>query len=294
MGVPFAGAALFTGLTGLPHPDWLVHHATWLMNTASGDPCPPEIYPTHAQRSQCEEQVANIQGGVQTAENLMIGILVFIVGLFVFQIVAMCLYKSKVHDNKPAIPEDDKTMKSGDFHFGLFACFSNCNECLCSFCCSGLRFADTHASVTTTGFWTSFLGFFGATCVISALANAIAVAVDPGTPLTAPSQSNISLLLNLTFRGLVFGLYSRGEIRKKLGSPVTNSSKAVDILSWAICFPCAMTQEAVEVDIAADVHIACPWTLTKPRANGLGVKAREVAPAEYEAMVGDAVLLDGR
>jgi len=37
--------------------------------------------------------------------------------------------------------------------------------------------------------------------------------------------------------------------------------------------------------------ISCPWTLTKGRAQ---VGGREVMPSEYERMVGDAVLLDGR
>lgn len=241
----------------------------------------------------------DLDQAASTAANIMLAIAAAIVAWFVFTIVAMCLYKSKVHDNKPPIADGNKTMESGNFHFGLFECFSNCNECLCSFCCTGLRFADTHASVTTTGFWLSFVMFFIVNSLLSTLSNTIAVAVHPAQESTAAAdlttQYYIFLAVSALCRGCFFGLYSRGEIRKKLGSPETNAmSKAVDVLSWGCCFPCAMTQEAVEVDIAADVHIACPWTLTIGRASALGVKAREVAPAEYEAMVGDAVLLDGR
>jgi len=252
------------------------------------------------------------QQALSAANSVMDGLMAIvgaIVAWLVFTIVAMCLYKSKVHDKKPPIVDGNKTMESGKFHFGLFECFSNCNECLCSFCCTGLRFADTHASVTTTGFWLSFVMFFIVNSLLSTLSNTIAVAVHPVQALSIEStavevstaasdlttQYYIFLAVSALCRGCFFGLYSRGEIRKKLGSPETDAmSKVVDVLSWGCCFPCAMTQEAVEVDIAADVHIACPWTLTIGRASALGVKAREVAPAEYEAMVGDAVLLDGR
>jgi len=290
MGVPFAGAALFVGLTGLPHPDWFVHHASWLTNTVSSSCDDPSL--DSQQRAQCEQAMA----AMQTAANVMLYIVVAIVCWFVFMVVAMCMYKTKVHDQKPKIADGDRTMASGNFHFGLFGCFSNWNECLCSFCCTGLRFADTHSSVTTTGFWSSFMMFFIVNSLITALGNATGTAVHPGlSPDDLQTQMNISNLVGAISRGLVFGIWSRGEIRKKLGSPDGDaSSKLLDLFSWAFCFPCAMTQEAVEVDIAADVHIACPWVMTVGRANALGVKAREVAPAEYEAMVGDAVLLDGR
>jgi len=285
MGVPFAGAALFVGLTSLPHPDWFVHHATWLMNTVS--PCDPNLPPD--QYANCQELEGSFNSAASTVANVILYTIIAIVAWLVFTVVAMCLYKTKVHDMKPKIAEGNKTMESGKFHFGLCDCFSNCNECLCSFCCTGLRFADTHSSVTTTGFWLSFIMFFVMNSVISSVGFAIGGAVGGDQAL------NIGVWSSAIGRGLFFGIWSRGEIRKKLGSPDGDaSSKIVDILSWALCFPCAMTQEAVEVDIAADVHIACPWTLTIGRANALGVKAREVAPAEYEAMVGDAVLLDGR
>ena len=110
-------------------------------------------------------------------------------------------------------------------------------------------------------------------------------------PAAALLNSRICFILSGILRGVAWGLLSRGELRKKLGDPTPAKNQVTDVLSWGFCFFCALAQESVEADIAADVSISCPWTLTKGRAQ---VRGREVMPSEYERMVGDAVLLDGR
>lgn len=222
---------------------------------------------------------------------------------FVLSLVAMCKYQADVKDNKPLIPWDSNIMMSGNFKHDLFDCFSNYNECLCSFCCPALRFADTHSSVTPTGFWASFVLF---TCINGGIGFASDTIVNivvsnQEDPAAVQSNHQIAQILSMVWRGWIFGLWSRKILRTKLGDPDPSKNQVVDFLAWGCCLPCALTQESVEVDIAADVAISCPrnardacnfqWNLQKGRWQ---VHAREVAQSEYERMVGNAVLLDGR
>jgi len=209
---------------------------------------------------------------------------------------------------KPQIAEGCRTMESGNFHYGLFDCFSNINECMCSCFCTSIRFADTHSSVTTTSFWMSFWKFIWCNILIEMLTSAVVNMANPVPPTaphvfgittmpnvqaeeTAHTNGNICMILSVILRGVLWGLVSRGELRKKLGDPTPAKNQLTDILAWGFCTYCALSQESVEADIAADVSISCPWYLTKGRAQA---RAREGMPSEYERMVGDAVLLDGR
>jgi len=300
--VPWQGSLLFVGLTGLPHPDFLQQHAKRLMTLTStmlpADDC---------SQGSVEQQNACHQGqGVLAA--LLAGfamVAIAMVAFLVVSIIIMCTYKHNVHDNKPKIAEGCRTMESGNFHYGLFDCFSNINECLCSWCCVSIRFADTHSAVTTTSFWMSFWKFIVCNSIIQALSGLVVNMAHPvpldhidplflvpvGDPAAIALNNNIIAFLAAILRGVAWGLLSRGELRKKLGDPTPSKNQVTDVLSWGFCMMCALAQESVEADIAADVSISCPWTLSKGRRE---VRGREVMPSEYERMVGDAVLLDGR
>jgi len=295
MPVPWQASLMFVGLTGLPHPDVLHGWATKAMSALSinldQDPFAQGGF-TFDDQDQQQMQ----QAGQQAAQAMLI-VLGTIIGLFVFSIVAMCMYKINVHDHKPAIPENDKTMASGNFHYNLFDCFSNMNECLCSCFCTSIRFADTYSSIGLGGFWCVWLQFWGLNVIVSFLGGFITQVIYPPPPdaiFNPQYQSNVEEINNLfgcLFRGLIFGVWARGKLRKRLGDTGSANEKiAYDLLSWGCCPCCALTQESVEVDIAADVSISCPWTLNKGR-----VKAREVAVNDdYEKMLGGAVLLEGR
>lgn len=233
----------------------------------------------------------------QAAQAILITLGIF-VGIFIFSIVAMCMYKTNVHDNKPAISENNQTMSSGNFHYGLFDCFTNMNECLCSCFCTSVRFADTYSSVGLGGFWCCWFQFWGLNVIASFIVRTAVMAAYP--PPADPNEliayiqneNEIENIVGILVRGLIFGVWCRGKLRKRLGDNTDNKMNTViDLLAWGACPCCALTQESVEVDIAADVSISCPWTLTKGR-----VRAREVAPSDYQSLLGDAqvVLEEGR
>jgi len=296
MAVSWQAAAVFVGLTGLPHPDHLQTSATWLISLGHNNTnLTFHAHLTPEQKAQVQDfedqMLAIFAAVVLWIEHFLLYILLAIVLWIVLHIFCMCMYKHKVHDHKPQIKPDNQTMKDGHFHHGILGCFSNCNECMCASCCTALRFADTHSSVTDTGFWTSFwLFIFGNVFAQSAVSTIVDMAL-PATDLDAESR-NVSIinLFGTICRALMWGVWSRGKLRTKLGDPNPSQGQGYDFASWFCCPCCALTQESVEADIAADVVISCPWNLKVGRQ----VSGREVLPSDYQRMVGDAVLLDGR
>jgi len=281
MAISWQAAAVFVGLTGLPHPDHLQGSATWLMSLGHNNTNLPHP-------DQLGEQV--------TPGQIMLCVLLARVLVIVMNILCMVMYKQNVHDHKPQIKPDNQTMRDGNFHHGMFGCFSNCNECMCAFVCPTIRFADTHSSVTDTGFWKSFwLFIFGNLLTQFAIAEIVAM-VLPAPPFSPDRNANIVLVLVNICRALMWGVWSRGKLRTKLGDPNPSQGQGHDFVSWCLCPFLALTQESVEADIAADVVISCPWNLKVGRqANtGRSVEGREVLPSDYQRMVGDAVLLDGQ
>lgn len=295
---PWQGALVFVGLTGLPHPDSLYRMTSQLMSKLNID-LPADPYPDRALR-QAPSGVPSQQDTDAAAQEVAQGIMIILatfLAIFIAQIVAICLYKSKVHDAKPPLGDNLTTMASGEFHYKLFDCFSNINECLCSFCCTTVRYADTHSATSGGGFWGSFCGFVGVNAVIGAVCGAIVHAVMPppnimtATPAEIQSYQgdHVNNLLASLLRGLAFGVLARSKLRAKLGDPNPSKAAAYDFFSWGFCSLCSLTQESVEADIAADVTISCPFTLTKGR-----VRAREVAPNDQENVLGAALLVEGR
>ena len=140
----------------------------------------------------------------------------------------------------------------------------------------------------------SFWKFIVVNCLIETVTGLVVNIAHPASPLDIDAMQlnqNLCMLLSGLLRGAAWGLLARGELRTKLGDPTPTKNQLTDVLSWGFCMLCALSQESVEADIAADVSISCPWTLKQGRAQ---TRAREVMPSEYERMVGDAVLLDGR
>jgi Cys-rich protein (TIGR01571 family) len=293
---PWQGALVFVGITGLPHPDSLYRLTSQLLSKLSIN-LPAD--PMAQNQQDADAAVAQVQ-------QVMMIILGTILAIFIAQIIAICMYKSKVHDAKPPLGDNLPTMASGEFHYKLFDCFSNINECLCSFCCSTVRYADTHSATSGGGFWGSFCMFVGVNAVIASAAGAVVTAVMP--PPAMPQDlfdshavatyqhqvasyqgDHVNNLIQSLLRGLAFGILARSKLRAKLGDPNPGKAASYDFFAWGFCSLCALTQESVEADIAADVTISCPFTLTKGR-----VRAREVAPNDQENLLGAALLVEGR
>lgn len=271
---------MFVGLTGLPHPEHMRTLGTSLMSALNIN---LDEFHFDNNSSISPEQVE--MAAVIAALTMMMMVLVP-------QIIFALMYKSNVHDKKKAISSDDRTMQYGKFHFGLFACHQNANECLCSMFCSTVRYADTYGSISGS-FFGSMCTFFGVNVIISVLSTvAVGMAMPPPDTfdlhaLQAHNQSvtGATYFVQFALRGLYFGLVARKALRAKLGDPESGKNALHDCLSWGFCSCCALTQDSVEVDIAVDVTVGCPCSVTPGRQGVPAVQAREVAPSDYEALL---------
>jgi Cys-rich protein (TIGR01571 family) len=275
---------VFVGLTGLPHPEHLHTLGTSMMSALNIN---------LDQWSNSYQGGGPYQGGgsqVSPEQAALMAAVTMMMMVLVPQILFALLYKSNVHDKKKAIDPGNRTMQSGNFHFGLFKCHENANECLCAMFCSTVRYADTYGSISGS-FFGSMCTFFGVNVIIGCIASTVVVFAIPPPPflidphVQARYQQQTELVSNLvqaTCRGVFFGLMARKGLRAKLGDPEPGKNAITDCLSWGFCYCCALTQDSVEVDIALDVTVGCPCSVTPGRA---GVRAREVAPSDYEALL---------
>jgi len=284
---------VFVGLTGLPHPDQMRSLAESLMSALNinldetQDQDPFGMGQQHPQMQIHSTITAN-----QIAMAAAGALLLILICFFTPQIIFACLYNSNVHEKKKKIAEGDRTMQSGNFHHGLLACHENFAECMCSAMCPTVRYADTYGSINGS--------FFGSLCTFIAVNTLIQLvpsflmaylmSAAPGLTtdqLAAHNNMNaqLALALSMTCRGLFFGLWGRGHLRSKLGDPEPGSKKPMDCIAWAFCSCCALTQDSVEVDIAVDVTVGCPCSVTPGRLDQRPMRAREVAPSDYEALL---------
>jgi len=291
------GTLMLIGFTGLPHPEILRSWGTNLMS---------------ALNINLDQQITFSDGNGNTmtqadaehaaAMAAIMAVVLMLLAMFLPQIIGAILYKSNVTDKKPKIEDGNKTMQYGKFHHGLFGCHENINECLCALCCPTVRYADTHASISGS-FWGSLCYFFGLSFIFSIVGTLLPpmVMTQPDPMSATPGEiasyiqhcQILSYLIKFTLQGVAFGLVARKALRTKLGDPNPGAAAATDCLAWALCYPCALTQDSVEVDIAANVSVGCPCSITPGRSGVPQLSAREVAPSDYEKLLGDAVLLEG-
>lgn len=225
---------------------------------------------------------------------------------------AFC-YKQGVTDQRDKKAHTETLKKGPDnpgntFHHGLCGCCSNCAECWCALYCPGIKFADAHTLVTGN-FWQSFFTYVGVQ-FLNALVACVGAPIVYPPPMyivngtTSPEQYGediwdfvmyfgrlmiVVFLIAHVLQGLYFGCVARKALREALGAEVGPDVMATDCLAWSFCSWCALSQEAVEVDIATDVKVGCPCSI-QPRQKLLN--AREVAPCDYEKLLGDAVVLE--
>lgn len=318
MPVPWSAGLVFVGFTGLPHPNTLHKWAISLRNVVSdatlgaedadaGFSFAPAPSPFSAGPTVSPADAA---AALQTlAIMAVVMVLVVILAWLLPQIIFACLYKANVFDKRDEArfkPTPHMEQKS-QFTYNLTECTANINEALCACCCPTVRFADSHGKVEG-GFWGALCKFIGVNILINVLSGlVVGMLVPPAPDAAVPTDphaagqqgsnpaDNLSTIVEGIFRGLFFGVVMRKALRAKLGDKEPGKNALGDCLSWGFLSCCALTQDSVEMDIAYDVTVGIPCSITDGR---VGVKkitsGREVAPGDYEKMLGDAVEEGGR
>lgn len=149
------------------------------------------------------------------------------------------LYKTKVVNNIPRLETREAGSRGKDFTPPLCACWSNLHLCCHIFCCGPCRAAHS---------WH------------------VAGAVD--------YVLGIILQVLLGPCACLVGCYLRGKMRTTIG---LESDTFMDFLKWCCCSPCAVGQEAMEIDELSEVNVKCCCQLT------------QVDPARAALVVGEPV-----
>lgn len=304
---------MLLGFTGLPHPDLLRSLMTRLninldqygYGGGQSNPFAHGGSGLTYTDSNGEQQHMTPEQAQQAAIVAAVVIAVTLVlAYLVPQVVFACLYKSNVFDKKGTIEASQpgpRTMDKSKFHHDLFKCHENINEALCALLCPTVRYADAYGSIGGS-YWGSLCTYFGVNTIISIGCTALVdmteeaplcagLPTDPHHPCADPRSQHANIL-GCILRGLFFGIMMRKALRAKLGDPNPGGKAVEDMIAWAFCPCCALTQDSVEVDIALNVTVGCPCSVTPGRTGVPTIQAREGSVAPYEKLLGDAVVLE--
>mmetsp|Transcript_29473 Transcript_29473/g.84571 ORF Transcript_29473/g.84571 Transcript_29473/m.84571 type:complete len:254 (+) Transcript_29473:364-1125(+) len=137
-----------------------------------------------------------------------------------------------------------------DFTFSLvdgFRCDPDWRICCCSWFCTPIRWADSVGSAEVR-----FMGFWQATILFA----------------TLQAISGITIVGSVAF--LILAVMGRQRIRAAYGLPNgTGPSILWDILTWLFCPPCAVMQEALQIEFVETEDMAKEPLLP----NGAGPRA---------------------
>lgn len=174
--------------------------------------------------------VANTNSGMQapsTRSNLAYAVVYLVLIILVAAIYKRFHKGLGLHEIHP---------HDGDaFTFGLFDfhCAQDYSICLMAFCCPVVRWADTTSSPKV-----QFLPFWPALLLFAAL-----VAFGP-----------ITMGITALFE-ILLGVYYRQKLRHVFGHTGSSlKTLSLDCLTWMCCAPCAIAQEAREVERVRRKH----------------------------------------
>lgn len=186
------------------------------------------------------------EGGGGGVVNLIIRLVFWLIWMGCSLVFAF-VYKSKVVDMIP--PLQPKAMgTSKDFISTLFQCCSNGSLCMHAWCCLPCRAGHTFQVAGVASYWVVVL-------VLELL---------PGC-------------------GCIFGFLWRQQLREKLG---LQPDGCCDFVKWCCCTACAVGQEALDVDQAVGVDVACCCNLQMtPQAAMVGQPV-QVGQAPQPGVIG--------
>jgi len=138
------------------------------------------------------------------------------------------LYKACIYKEYNKFREDQEDLiKNGDWQFDLFDCSACCGAdwriCLGGWWCASARWADTASKVQPP-----MMGYF--------LWLLVFVLLSMGSNITWGASGAVLLLIVV---------YNRARIREIYG---INSGILTDVLTWCCCGPCAVIQEARQIE----------------------------------------------
>eukprot|EP00421_Protoceratium_reticulatum_P050484 CAMPEP_0168441230 /NCGR_PEP_ID=MMETSP0228-20121227/43383_1 /TAXON_ID=133427 /ORGANISM="Protoceratium reticulatum, Strain CCCM 535 (=CCMP 1889)" /LENGTH=343 /DNA_ID=CAMNT_0008455549 /DNA_START=77 /DNA_END=1108 /DNA_ORIENTATION=+ len=210
-----------------------------------------ECLETGNTEEECQEFLHQLKG-LKTAIPLLMFFLSIAVTLTCISIFGPCCfgfcYKQRVTDQRPPFPappavQPPFSMAGGmDFLKGPFSCFDQLPICFWSCFFGTVRRGDTLHTARVTDFWMP-LGLFWAMILVKFMLDKIYYWIFGGSTIF------IGMIVSLAY-ACVLALW-RGKLRAALGAPIApppGGKFPEDVLILFCCGPCAVAQEAQQVD----------------------------------------------
>lgn len=176
------------------------------------------------QQKRSTRLVRIVTGGGGESGGQLMQVLIRIIVYAVFSVCALvfaCMYKSKVVDRIPLLGQRSAT--GANFKTGICGCVTQSQLCFHICCCGSCRLGHTVHVAGVCDYWPAVLLWYLFPCC-----------------------------------NMCFGVYYRMALRQKLGlAPDT----FCDILSYCFCAPCAVGQDAFEVDAESGAEVNCVLAL---------------------------------
>jgi Cys-rich protein (TIGR01571 family) len=136
---------------------------------------------------------------------------------------------------------------------GFLDCVKDPGICFMSFCCAGIRWADTISLAGVGYFWYGVIVFTLLATGLSATLSFLRFS-DEATAFSDTAAINRSLFLGLISGGLFILLlgtlvYYRQKMRRRYGFEHGDCNTVLlDIVGYAVCMPCFIAQEALHTE----------------------------------------------
>jgi len=159
------------------------------------------------------------------AQQFMTSVVSILIQVLITALVAFLYMKNKP-ESVVTVPEGDKKESlDGDFKHGLFSCFDLPGLSLFTFCCGGIRWADSMRMMGELTFY-SAVGIWLGMLVLGAVTGGL-----------------------FTWVGIaIIGTMYRQKIRAAFNMKSDNNTTVMDCLGWCCCTCCSIVQEARQVE----------------------------------------------
>jgi len=190
-------------------------------------------------------QTVYLEEGVgETGSNLLMMVSTALLGP-ILPLVLICIYKSQVHDRRQRMRDQIEMSAGDDFETGLCDCWSHCPICLQVWFCGLARSGDTLSTAGVICFWAPPVFGLVIFPLIGLAFGALALLLKY---YVHEYLGEILLPLEVLVFSAIFAKW-RGELRNKLFLQGGDQNHFIkDLLIYCCCMPCAIGQEAVELD----------------------------------------------
>jgi Cys-rich protein (TIGR01571 family) len=150
---------------------------------------------------------------------------------------------------------------NGEWKYGTFQCFDNCDYCMYGCCCEACRLGDTYTLTNVGPSYITYIHYFVAVQVIGQVIQLVVAIVFGAIGVeNAGNAGNLGFFVGNLF--LAYWLSGqRVKLRQALGDPSPENHCAMDFVCYWCCICCTAIQEGRQVDEITNTQTKCTFKL---------------------------------